>query len=551
MHRFSRPLALLPLAALPLTGQSPIQFPSTAVAGNQPTRTYTFPSHPSQGVYAREIVPGDVDGDADPDLFVLGPGMRLYINGVPDPTAGNVVQSIPSPAYGTFADWTVGPNQVPRVDPVTSHVTDGFLADMDADGDADLVVCTDAPGGGDVWMLLNGRMTNTGGGIGVVGPLAFVDAEKPAWGWTIQNPPSPALLFGIAPADFDGDGDIDFVCAADLGASSSVLLYTNNFPTKSLTVTTLASFAGNARDLAVGDLDGLGLPDVAVAVENAPNVVLRSSAGYAPAALPTPAGNGTIGLSVAIGQVTGTAAADVVIGHFPGLGVAGNDVLYRNDGAFGFTALVIAKPVSQSSDEVDLFDMDEDGDLDYVASTSQSTAGTRTLLFENVAGTLVAALGRIADDGASGFYSEAMAVVDVDLDLDLDIVTAYWSQNQIALFPNHMWQLDADPALPAAGGTLGIDTYNQAGFSGGGLAGTWMTVQEPVRPVLAGPFGHPAMNSSTWVALTVVGHGAPGGHGNLLLPYASMPLGAEVWLQSLVSDFVTTRATNITRTEFQ
>lgn len=527
-----------------------IQFPGIPPfvgPGNQIPRTFSLPQHGS--LSPREIVVGDVDGDFDTDVFLLGDhGLPLYINGVPDASAGNLVESIPSPAFGTFVNWTTGPSGE-RVDQISSNVSDGFLADMDNDGDLDLVIGTTPSGGGAVSMLVNTRMT-LAGGMGLVGPLRFVDARKPSQGWTVPFPPAPVGVNQVVPLDIDLDGDTDVVA----GTSAGLLLYTNNLATRTFTITVLApTFTGDVRGLVAANLNGAGALDLAAAVLGGPDMVFLSPA-FAPVALPTVAGNGAFGTSIAAGNIDGDGDTDLVAGHMPGFGTAGSDVVYVNNGAGAFAVGSLLTQLggpgnTSGTGDIEMLDAEGDGDLDVVATSDGfSTVGRTRLLLNTGVGTYAPALGRIADDSSELSY--ALASADLDLDLDADILIGYWARPQMGLFPNHDWQHDADRTVPATGGQIQIQTFADAGYSAFGLAQTWLSVTPPNRPATPGPFGFSAIDSS-WLALNVVAHTVPGGDATQVLPTAPLPLGLRIWMQSVLFDGVTVRASNITQTTAQ
>ena len=141
----------------------------------QPLRVLTY-----------DIATGDVDGDGRTD-FVLandanaGPGSRLFLN-----TGG-----------GQFTD--VSTKSLPLWVWNSSYCFGVSLADMDDDGDLDLVLC-DAQGRGRLTLLLND-------GRGV-----FNDASR-----YVPNPQIPLLpqapFWGVDVGDVDADGSPDIVVA--------------------------------------------------------------------------------------------------------------------------------------------------------------------------------------------------------------------------------------------------------------------------------------------------------------------------------------------------
>lgn len=121
----------------------------------------------------------DLDGDADFLVSNIGQPDRLWVN------LGG----------GTFVAGTL-----PAAPPGGIHM-DADVADVDSDGDADVVVAVHTMGGGErsfIWV-------NQGGAQGGV-PGAFAP-------WLLANS-VPAVVAAVAAGDADGDGDIDLFVAS-------------------------------------------------------------------------------------------------------------------------------------------------------------------------------------------------------------------------------------------------------------------------------------------------------------------------------------------------
>ena len=207
--------------------------------------------------YAMGVAAGDYDNDGDPDLYLTNYGPnRLYRNN------GN----------GTFLDVTRSAG-TGLDDPRWS--TSASFADYDADGDLDLFVanyvdftvadakvCSDPTGLRDYCGPLRFRpvpdrlFRNNGNGT-------FTDVSESSG---IIKADGPGL--GVAAADFNGDGRIDFYVAND-GMANQLWINRGNgtFTDEAL----LAGVALNAEGgpegsmgLAVGDPDNDGDPDILV-----------------------------------------------------------------------------------------------------------------------------------------------------------------------------------------------------------------------------------------------------------------------------------------------
>ena len=175
--------------------------------------------------------------------------------------------------------------------------------DVDNDGDLDLLTGSESNpfigGGGDILLINDGR------GF-------FVDETATRW-----PTPDPRATSAIGVADFDGDGDVDALCAKD---GSQDLLYVN---------------------------DGRGF-----------------FTAYGTERLPEDRGETK---TVAVGDTDGDGDLDAVFGEVDFFG-ASTLRFYRNDGSghFSESSRVFRAPASH----LELADVDEDGDLDLIGAPS-------------------------------------------------------------------------------------------------------------------------------------------------------------------------------------
>ncbi|MEZ4402447.1 MAG: FG-GAP-like repeat-containing protein [Kofleriaceae bacterium] len=188
------------------------------------------------------LVAGDLDGDGDLDLIFLNRGQdRVYLND----------------GAGVFVDATA--TRMPAVDDTTRS---GALADFDGDGDLDLVVANsrgEAPR----------RYTNTGG------YLAEVEFSRSTF--------AHETMTSVEAADLDGDGDLDLVFAdaggflaghGFVGGQSRLFRNDGHGRFTDRTARALPAALLPTTDLAVGDLDGDGDLDLALANSGGPEAIL-------------------------------------------------------------------------------------------------------------------------------------------------------------------------------------------------------------------------------------------------------------------------------------
>ena len=198
----------------------------------------SVPSFASQVTFATgtgpaAVVLGDVNGDGRPDLIVANSGsntVSVLLNTTP---AGAGV-----PSFATQVTFVTGTSPVSMV-----------LGDVNGDGKPDLIVANE--GSNTVSVLLN---TTTPGAI----TPSFAAQQTFATG---SNPDSVAL------GDINGDGQPDLVVANSGSNTVSVLLNTTTLGASTPSFASQQTFAtgSNPAAVAVGDLNGDGKPDLAVA----------------------------------------------------------------------------------------------------------------------------------------------------------------------------------------------------------------------------------------------------------------------------------------------
>jgi hypothetical protein len=304
------------------------------------------------------------------------------------------------------------------------------IGDLDGDGRADLAVANFGAATVSVY-----RNTATGGSIGTGSFAGKVDFA------TGTNP------YAVAIGDLDRDGKPELVVANEASGTVSVLrntatngsITTGSFATKvDLTTGT------NPRSVAIGDMDGDGKPDVAVANAGSNtlsvfrNISATGSINSGSFAPKVDFASGSAPTSVAIGDLDGDSRSELVVTN-----QASNTVsVLRNTSASGsivagsFAAKVDfttgTAPIS-----VAMGDLDGDGKADLAVANSGSASNTVSVL-RNTTTTGSIGTGSFAAkvDFATGTQPIWVAIGDVTGDGKADLAVANRSSATVSVFRN-------------------------------------------------------------------------------------------------------------------
>ncbi len=272
-------------------------------------------------------------------------------------------------------------------------------ADLDADGDKDLIIARE--------FEPNLLFLNDGTG-------RFVDVSSG------QLPQKTRDSEDIAIADFDGDGDLDVVIVAedDVPGSSGPKheYYLNNGRAVFTDVSERLALRTETNAVAFGDLDGDGDLDLVFGNAGPESVLLNDGTGrFALSIERFPAGVVDITQDVTLGDIDGDRDLDLIVANEGG----GPNRLYRNDGRGFFSVDTGAIPLRaevEMTRNADLADIDHDGDLDLSFANVTFLGGfPQSRLFTND-GT-----GKFTDVTASQFVPLTVPATDLDfVDIDAD-----------------------------------------------------------------------------------------------------------------------------------
>jgi len=434
-----------------------------------------FRDRVESGIATRHLVAADFDGDGDHDLMV-GSVAGLYL--LDNDGATGFARSIIRP--GVLTNAMIG-------------------ADVDGDGDVDIAMVTTS----DVRLV-----RNLGGTYSdeLLAPLA-VPTTTMAW------------------IDRDGDGDLDLVAAPLLAD----LLFLDNDGQGNFTVAAgVLPRILATQSIAVGDVDGDGRDDMMVAGQQGRHLFVGSPSGFVDRSSQI-AGLPAVSRPV-FADVDGDGDRDLI-----GLIQLGGTRLavFFNDGSGGFSAAGAPPSVPTTATDLTLADLDEDGDLDIVAT---STSGTLPLvyLYENDGA------GRFVDATAVRYghvdgSATGAVTADFDGDGDVDVYVGASVLGILAeddrLLINRAVDLEV-PAEVMAGGQLRIDCAREPGY-GTGLHLALVAVGVEAGPV-ATPFGAVHIDPGAR-ALPVIVLPMPG-EGQLFEPVPNDPglIGLEFAVQGII-----------------
>lgn len=459
-------------------------------------------SDPMQQMMSRNMgvgaAVGDVDGDGDLDVYLLGhygQANRLYRNDLESGTPG-------------FSDVT------PPVLADTGLTRTAHFADLDSDADLDLLLVADRDPGGTSRSRI---FRNDGGGVwtDVSGGSGF--------------DPDGYLRAGASLADVDGDGRLDvyvsnwgfyletgpalFPGANRLFRNLGGLVFADETTARGLPLLARDSFSA-----VLADFDGDRDPDLYVAVDHTSDEYFRNDGGLFVQDT-TSAGTTHIGndMGVACGDFDGDLDPDLYVTNITdpdgNLGTTQGNVLYRNDGGGQFTDVAAASGVEDAAWGwgTDAIDADNDGDLDLVAVTGFDefvafAVGTGSSLYETPA-------ALFENDGSGSFSrvqgtdldlpddSRALVAFDYDRDGDVDLLVTNHDQ-PVRLYEN---------TTPSPGHWLAVAPWPPA-LAVGARVRVTAGGKTQIRDVLAGtsylaggpPEVHFGLGSATQVELVQV-----------------------------------------------
>lgn len=294
-----------------------------------------------------------------------------------------------------------------QLNPATPFVGvyDGSIVflDVEDDGDQDVIIS-----GQDVSSYTTGLYLNDGSGVFTLASTPFVGVGYSS----------------LSVADVDGDLDTDVLICGQANSGVKANLYLNdgsgNFTFDAVASATFTGIYLGTSEF--GDIDGDGDPDLVLMgyadSGTFSGMYLNDGSGvFTLTASSFPALNGS---DIAFSDVDDDTDMDIVMaGNDPNTG--GTTKLYFNNGAGVFTLVNTSVFSDFGSAWVDFNDVDTDGDEDLIICGSVPGLGSATFLYANDGNGLFA---QVAGTPFTGVYNGCLSFDDIDGDADDDLIVS-------------------------------------------------------------------------------------------------------------------------------
>ncbi len=287
------------------------------------------------------------------------------------------------------------------------------IGDLDRDGKPDLAVTRP----GRVSVFLN---TSSAGSITAGSFAAKKDFA------TGSNPESLAI------GDLDGDGKLDLAVAN--AGTDNVSVLRNIGSTGNIDFAPRLDFAVGdlPYSIAIGDLDGDGKPDLAIANVASDNAsVLRNigSPGNISFAAKRDFATGAIPYSIAMGDLDGDGKLDLTVANTG----SNNASVFRNISSSGNISFAAKQdfPIGFRPYSIVIGDLDGDGKPDLAATNTGMTVSV--VHNTSTSGSISFAA---TQEFATGYFSYSVALGDLDGDGKVDLAVVNQSSNNVSVLRN-------------------------------------------------------------------------------------------------------------------
>ncbi|HEX3447493.1 MAG TPA: FG-GAP-like repeat-containing protein [Isosphaeraceae bacterium] len=410
----------------------------TGVAGGATSAGFGVQQPFSTGFGPFSVAVGDFNGDGKPDLVVANDNANT-VSVLLNTTAPGAT----TPSFAPGQDFATDPDPVCVV-----------VGDFNLDNRPDLAIVEQSSG------LVSIRLNTTAPGAATA---SFAPAQNFRTG---LDPVSAAV------GDFNGDGEPDLAVANQFSNSVSLLLNTTAAGSNTPNFAAKQDFATGSipNSVAIGDFNGDNRPDLAVANEgsNRVSVLLNATAprsvtlSFSPR---TDYGTDSAPISVAVGDLNGDGMPDLAVTNFFSNSVS---VLLNTTTAGANTPSFAAKQDFATGlfpDSVAVGDFNGDAVLDLAIANSNSNSVS---VLQNTTGLGAVALSFAAkQDFATGTEPASIALADFSGDGKNDLAVANFSSNTVSVLLNTAGPTVAITRATAVGTILDDDSPASVAPAGG------------------------------------------------------------------------------------
>jgi hypothetical protein len=383
---------------------------------------------------------GDLDGDGKID--VVTPNNASITNASYFRNQSTGPGSI---AYSAKTDFTIGSNPI-----------SAFIGDIDGDGLPDVVVANYGTNNYSIF-----RNTST------VGTISFAARVNVTASASSTNP------YDVKIQDMDGDGKADLIVANNGGPYLSVHRNTGSVGTISFATPIDFQAYTSPVSVSIGDLDGDGKPDVALAnffntFDNAISVFRNTSTpgtiNFATKLDLTP---GSQPRSVAIGDIDGDGKSDLAVAN----GNSNNMSIFRNTSSVGTLSFAARVDVTTGTGPFSVSLGDIDGDSKVDLAVANYTAGTVSVFRNNSTPGTISIATKV--DFTSTTQPRSVFIADQDGDGKNDLTTANLGSDNFSVFRNIIPSPQTITFGPLATKTIGDFSFTVSATASSGLPVTF------------------------------------------------------------------------------
>ncbi len=362
------------------------------------------------GTNARDVAFGDLDGDGKSDLVVTNnnsSSVSVFLN---TSSSG----SITSGSFAAKVDFATG-----------AFATSVAIGDLDGDGKKDLAITNFNSNSVSIF-----RNTSSLGSITSGSFATRVD-------FTTGTSPNE-----VAISDVDGDGKPD-LAVANYG-NNTVSVFLNTSSSGSITTGSFAAkvdftVGTSARDVAFGDLDGDGKPDLVAAnrLSNSVSVLRNTSV---PGSITSGSfaaivdfATGTEPVELAIGDLDMDGKQDLVVTNFSSNSLS----VFRNLSSVGSISLGAKVDFTTGTNphDIQIGDLDGDGKPDLAVS-NRSSSNISAFRNTSTPGSITSGSFAAKVDFTTGTLPTGLAIGDLDGDNKPDLVATNHGSNVMWVLRN-------------------------------------------------------------------------------------------------------------------